>query len=130
LTSTLPGVTFSAWGKGGSIAAIEILLAVGPWIAAGEWLVRSAEFGHGRGSAELNAMSNQVNMVSTLTLVELLSDGVQMTEGRLEAYRAGDGGRYLVVESIRGDEWDIRASDPDLLESVRRTFEGVVDLPR
>jgi hypothetical protein len=85
-----PGVTFPAWKDGDCVPLIELLLVVGRWVLGANWYLRNAEFATGwRGSRELNVMSGQVNPTPTIAFVDLVSDGVQMIDGELLAFRPG-----------------------------------------
>jgi len=109
---------------------VEVLLVVGSWIVEARWKLLDCEFAPGwRGSDELNVMSSQVDLVPTLALVDLVVDGVQMIGGRLNAYDPTQDEPFLTVACVRGDEWDVHTTVPDVLDAVRRVFGGVVDIP-
>lgn len=73
-------------------------------------------------------MSHQTNMIPTATLIDLVSDGVQMIDGDLEAFGDDDSELFLVISSVRGDQWDVRAREQAVLDAFRHTFDGVVEL--
>lgn len=125
------GVTFRAWRDGEFIPLIEVLLVLGRWILRAEWRLRDAEFAKGwRGSDDLNLMSSHALPTPTATLVDLVSDGVQMIAGDIEAFgETGSSLPYLVVRSVRGDEWDVMCDDERVLDAVRDAFDAVVDFP-
>lgn len=119
------GVTFAAWRGKDFVPLIEVLLVVGRWIRQAHWRLRNAEFATGfRSSDELNVMSSQVNLIPTSTLIDLVSDGVEMIGGDLTAFREPGEDPFLVVRSVRGDEWDIESDDPYLLRAVKDSFDA------
>lgn len=75
-------------------------------------------------------MSSHALPTPTVALVDLVSDGVQMIGGELQAFgEPGPSAPYLVIRSVRGDEWDIMSDDKRVLEAVQEVFEAVADLP-
>lgn len=131
MSAELRGVTFPAWRNGEFIPLIDVLLVLGRWIVRGVgWRFSEAEFAPGwRGSDELNTMSHQVTLTPTETLIDLISDGVQLVDGRLEAFYDQFADPFLVVQSVRGDEWDVYAADQDILDVITEAFEGVSEIP-
>ena len=132
VTGPKSGVTFRAWRNEESVPLIEVLLVLGRWILGAHWRLNDVEFAAGwRGSESLNLMSSHALPTPTVALVDLVSDGVQMIGGELQAFGGpGSGAPYLVIRSIRGDEWDIMSDDERVLEAVREVFEAVTDIPR
>lgn len=125
------GVSFSAWSGERFIPLVEVLLAIGRWVLQSKWRLQNAEFATGfRGSDELNVMSSQFNAIPTLSLVDLVSDGVQMIGGDLCAFHDTEAEPFLVVRSVRGDEWDVECDDVDVLAAIREAFGDVQELPR
>lgn len=116
-------MTFRAWRDGEFIPLLELLLAIGPWILNAEWRFRDCEFSPGwRDSDELNVMSNQGNRVSTRTLVDLVSDGIQMIDGEMTAYMDRQATPFLSIRSVRGDEWIVDSSVPDVTVALSRIY--------
>lgn len=127
----LRGVTFSAWRGSEIVPVIDLLLVAGRWILYATWRIRDAEFGTGwRASDELNVMSHHALPIPTSTLVDLVSDRVQMIGGDLTAFVEGVSSPYLTIRSVRGDEWDVYSTDESLLAAIREAFDGVTDVPR
>jgi hypothetical protein len=82
-----------------------------------------------RASAYLNTLSDQEATVSTIALFDLVSDGVQMIEGRLEARLTPEAHPFLSITAVRSDEWDVESSEDAILEAVRQAFNEVDELP-
>lgn len=121
-------VTFSAWRGDDFVPLIEVLMALGPWVLRACWRLRSCEFVPGwRGSDELNVMSNQVNPTPTAALVDLVADGVQMIGGDLYASECSQSEPFLVIRSIRGDEWEVTMQNGDALRALSDVFNGTLD---
>jgi hypothetical protein len=122
-------ISFPAWRGAAFISPIEVLLSVGRWISGVEWRVAEAEFATGfRASKELNTMGAYLRPISTLELVDLLADGVQMISGELVATRSGSVEPFLIIRSVRGDDWDVEAADRRLLSDVRAVFDNAVEI--
>jgi hypothetical protein len=83
--STSPGVTFRAWWRGERfIPLIEVLLVLGPSALNRRWTLENAEFAPGwRGTEELHRAGRESLALPTLTLVDLVSDGVQLIDGQV-----------------------------------------------
>lgn len=129
---TSRGVTFPAWRSDGRfVPLIELVLAVGPWtFGSVRWSVRDSEFGTGwRGSAALAQLAQTDTAVSTLALVDLVSDGVQLVDGEVMCFRDSVEDPFIVLASVRGDSWDVYSVEPEVLSAVRRCFEGTADIP-
>lgn len=128
----MKGVTFPAWRTDGRfIPLIELVLAVGPWsFGSVRWSVRDSEFGTGlRGSVALAQLAQTDTAVSTLALVDLVSDGVQLVDGEVRCFRDAVEEPFIVLASVRGDSWDVYSAEQDALSAVRRCFDGVADVP-
>lgn len=131
MTEALNGVTFPAWRGESFIPIIDVVLVVGRWIIGDcTWSLADCEFATGwRGSAELSSLASRAARVSTPVLVDLVSDGMQLVDGELRCYADGASDPFLVLSSVRGDSWDVYASEPEVLSSVRASFTHVQDIP-
>ncbi|WP_375504174.1 hypothetical protein [uncultured Jatrophihabitans sp.] len=132
MVTDLSGVTFPARRRNREpVPLIELLLAVGPWILGPiGWRIGDCEFSSGsRGSAELARLTNGEVRLTTLKLVDLISDGVQLIDGDVFAYRNEDEDPFLVLASVRGDEWDVYSDERGLLDVIRGIFPDGKDLP-
>lgn len=128
----MSGFTFPAWRNDNEfIPLIELVLAVGPWtLGSVSWTIGDSEFGTGwRGSADLARLARISTRLSTLALVDLVSDGVQLVDGEIFCSRDADENPFLVLASVRGDSWDVYSTEQEVLRSVRRCFAGGVDIP-
>ena len=132
MNSTMRGMTFPAWRNDRDfVPLIELLLAVGPWtLGATSWSVSDSEFSTGRrGSAELARLARSGARLSTLELVDLASDGIQVVDGEITCFRDATNEPFLVLASIRGDSWDVYSAEPEVLGTITRCFPGSVDVP-
>jgi hypothetical protein len=126
------GVTFPAWRTDGRfVPLIEVVLAVGPWtFGSVRWSVRDSEFGTGRrGSTALAQLAQTGTPVSTLALVDLVSDGVQLVDGEATCFRDSIEEPFIVLASVRGDSWDVYSTEHDVLSAVKRCFDDAADVP-
>ncbi len=131
-TKMRSGVTFRARrAEGGSIPLVELLLAVGPWILGSvSWSVGDCEFSSGsRGSTRLAGLASSGARLSTMELVDLVADQVQLVDGDVACFEDGSDVPFLTLTSVRGDDWDVCATEQGPLDVVARTFPGCVDLP-
>ena len=126
------GVTFPAWQSGAeSTALIELLLAVGTAVVGRNvsWTMTDCEFASGRRGSDLLAeAAANGRQLTTRELVDLVSDGIQLVDGDVTC-RTSSGEPILILRSVRGDEWDVFATDDAVLEAVRLCFCQVSDLP-
>jgi hypothetical protein len=126
----IPGVTFPAWRGRDFIPLIELLLVVGPFALDYRWSLTGAEFAPGwRGSEALDRLSASGRDIPTLRLVELVSDGIQLVDGTVVGRDQATQEPSLVITSVRGDNWDVRAREEAVLSYVRERFGDVRDLP-
>jgi hypothetical protein len=131
-TVSRSGVTFPAWrAEGGSIPLVELLLAVGPWVLGPvRWSVGDCEFSSGsRGSTRLAELASSRARLSTLELVDLVADQVQLVDGEVGCFEDGSDVPFLTLTSVRGDDWDVCSTGQGPLDVMARTFPGCVDFP-
>lgn len=130
MSRRLVGVTFPAWRDARFISLIEVLRAVADLVGPEtHWRLVDTEFAPGwRGSEQLDALARDGVPVATHLLIDLVADGVQLVDGSIDGFRGADADPCISLRSVRGDAWDVCA-EPDVLESVRRRFEMVEDIP-
>lgn len=132
MTANMRGITFPARrAKGESISLVELILAVGPWILGPKnWRIGDCEFSSGsRGSTELAQLANSQTRISTLKLVDLVADEVQLIDGEIACLENGSDVPFLALTSVRGDDWDVYSTEPGLLEVVAKVFPGWLRIP-
>lgn len=128
----LRGISFPAWRNDQELVPlVELMLLVGPWTLGDvSWSVLDCEFGTGRrGSARLTQLAQSGERLSTLGLVDLVSDGVQLVDGEATCFLDATGEAFLVLASIRGDSWDLLSAEPGVFDAVRRHFPDGLSLP-
>lgn len=122
-------MTFPAWRNGSFVPLIELLQALSDVVVGVRWSLADAEFAPGwSGSEQLDVLVREGDLIPTQRLVDLVSDGVQLVDGRVDGLREGAMDVFVSLRSIRGDAWDVYA-EPHVLDLVRITFEMVEDIP-
>jgi hypothetical protein len=132
MTAVMRGVTFPARrADGGSFSLVELVLAVGPWVLGPRsWLLDDCEFSSGgRGSTRLAELARSRARISTVELVDLVSDRVQLVDGEAACFEHGSDAAFLTLTSVRGDDWDVCSTEQGPLDVMARNFPGCVDLP-
>lgn len=123
------GVAFPAWRGADFIPLIEVLVVIGSPILRRRWLLRDAEFAPGwRGSERLHRMASSGETVSSLRLLDLISDGIQLIDGPIAGVDEDGIRPIVVVRSVRGDEWDVETQDPSAIAALQEYYRAV-DLP-
>jgi hypothetical protein len=123
-------VTFRAWRGDTFVPLIEVLVAIGSPVLGRQWVLRHTEFAPGwRGSEELHRAGREGASLPTLTLLDLVSDGIQLVDGELIGDDPSGERPPLIVRSARGDDWDVQIDDTTVLTAIRSHFADVRDLP-
>lgn len=121
---TAPGLTCSARDAD----ALDILQALGDDARRAMWrLDRWVEATGTRHADALHALAESGEAVPAETLWPLL-DGTQLIGGRIAGALDGDPA-WVVIESIRGDAWDVRSADGGVLARIAARYPGAAPLP-
>lgn len=82
----------------------------------------------GKSAETLHLVSDKEKEVSGEEFYKLVSDIYQVLDETFEAFKPNENHQWLLIRSIRGDEFDIETYDKELLERVRKCFKDVRDL--
>ncbi|MDA0182260.1 hypothetical protein OJ997_18280 [Solirubrobacter phytolaccae] len=119
-----PGLTISAR----EVDAIDLLDALGDDARRATWtLDRWVEATGCEHAKRLHELSEREATVPADELWPLL-DGTQLIGGRIVG-DLGDGAPWVMIESIRGDAWDVRSSDREVLARIVARYPGATPLP-
>jgi hypothetical protein len=80
-------------------------------------------------SAEiLHQISDEERKITGIEFYEIVSRIYQTLDGTFEAYKTNESSHWLLIRSIRGDEFDIETEDEELLNKLLNSFHKVKDL--
>lgn len=82
----------------------------------------------GKSAETLHLISDEGKEISGEEFYETVSDIYQVLDGTFEAYKPNENYCWLLIRSIRGDEFDIETEDKEVLERIRNSFQDVRDL--
>lgn len=126
----MAGLTFNAWRGEDFIPLLELLVVVGGDGLDLRWNIEDAEFsGNWAHTGDLHQVSDAAETLTFLQLIDLVSDGVQMIEGRVIARERGSHAAiFCAIQSNRGDSWDVWGPER-LLSDIRNRFSDADRLP-
>lgn len=105
----------------------EILNIVGEAGKQSIWKISDVEC-FGETSEVLHQVSDETEKVSGEDFYNIVSGIHQVIDGYFEAYRPNETENWILIRSIRGDEFDIETKDEKLLKDIRNSFKDVRDL--
>jgi hypothetical protein len=82
----------------------------------------------GKSAETLHQISDEGKEISGEEFYKIVSDIYQVLDGTFEAFKPNENHHWLLIRSIRGDEFDIETEDKELLETIRVSFQDVRDL--
>jgi hypothetical protein len=82
----------------------------------------------GETSEVLHPISDEAEKISGVDFYNIVSGIHQVIDGNFEAYRPNETENWILIRSIRGDEFDIETKDEKLLKDIRNSFKDVRDL--
>jgi len=82
----------------------------------------------GESAKILHQISDEERKITGIEFYEIVSGIYQTLDGSFEAYKPNESFHWLLIRSIRGDEFDIETEDKELLNKIRNSFYKVKDL--
>ena len=120
----MKGVSFQAWRAGRYVGLAELLGVLGPRALDLLWELHLDEVAPHPKARELEAVAEPLG---TPALIGLVSPDVQIIDGALRGFRAS--ATVLRIRAVDGTSWDVEASDPEVLATLKHHFPEAVDLP-
>jgi hypothetical protein len=105
----------------------DILIVIGKVGRASVWLASSVEC-LGNSAEILHKISDEKEKIAGEEFYKIASNVYQVLEGCFEAFNEDNPKPWLIIRSIRGDEFDIETRNKELLEKIRNSFKDVKDL--
>jgi hypothetical protein len=95
------------------------------------WTLRGVEAAGNPSSAqELEALSEQGQLVPGDALIELADRGVQVIEGELIGQRRGASEPWILLRGVDSSWWDVETDNEALLTALRAAYPAATPLPR
>lgn len=104
----------------------KILIAIGDKGIISRWKLTNSEF-NGECADLLHEVADTQSEIDGKRFIELASGFCQFLEGEAIA-SLPDSPNWLVIRSIRGDEFDIETKDFEIIERLKASFHYVLDL--
>jgi hypothetical protein len=105
----------------------EILGIVGDQGKQSIWKVSDVEC-FGKEAEILHEISDNQQTISGDEFYKITSNINQVIDGTFMGYKHNQDNHWILIRSIRGDEFDVETNDKNILKILRRTFKKVRDL--
>ena len=105
----------------------NILNVVGEIGKQSIWTISNVEC-FGESADVLHQISDKKKKISGEEFYELVSSIYQIIDGDFVAYNSSENNYWLLIRSVRGDEFDIETKDKKLLKKLRESFKNIKDL--
>jgi len=105
----------------------EILEIIGEAGKSSQWKISGAEC-FGDSAEKTHEISDNGKEISDKEFYKLVSNIYQTLDGTFQAFKIDENLTWLLIRSIRGDEFDIETEDRELLKKFRDSLQNVKDL--